>query len=258
MGLTASHRGDNAFNHFCDKTSRRMSYFLCLSIITAFKRHKGNLTAYTDCAACIAGKTCPALKMAVRERKAGKALYFQERAKPKERLLVARRELKPRLPAWLMNLRWYVKQEMNLSSEEVDEALQIPEFLKRPVHPERQAYLDTLPKGPVTDLAKAIAEHPYTNIEPKPTHWPPEEFGPGARDGDGRLPPPPGPGIGEKRRRTTEKSEKSAETAKPDLKRALEKEAPNKMAKAVSVGGKGEGMSLMERARRMRAEAKSK
>ena len=86
--LPLSMTGDNMYSFDCEPTDRTCSYTVCQHTVWAFK--EGRLRGFEDCHEAIEKRTCPAIKMMLEERKAGKSLYFcsyEARVKERERMM---------------------------------------------------------------------------------------------------------------------------------------------------------------------------
>ena len=70
--------GDNMHSVECGPTGRCASYTVCQHTVWAYKSNR--LKGFEDCRSAIDARTCPAIKMMLAEKKAGKALYFDSYA----------------------------------------------------------------------------------------------------------------------------------------------------------------------------------
>lgn len=83
--IPLSMTGDNLYSLQCDETGRCASYTVCQHTVWAFKEER--LKGFEDCREAITKRSCPAIKMMLAEKKAGKPLFFESYA-----ALVAARE----------------------------------------------------------------------------------------------------------------------------------------------------------------------
>ena len=96
--------GDNMHSVECGPTGRCASYTVCQHTVWAYKGNR--LKGFEDCRSAIDARACPAIKMMLEEKKAGKPLYFKsyaesllarqarEEAKAAERAALTRRPRK--------------------------------------------------------------------------------------------------------------------------------------------------------------------
>lgn len=73
--IPLSMTGDNLYGFKCDCTGRNVCYAICQHTVHAYKDKR--LKGFEDCRAAIDARTCPAIKMMLAEKKAGKALFFE-------------------------------------------------------------------------------------------------------------------------------------------------------------------------------------
>ncbi|WP_052704256.1 hypothetical protein [Halomonas sp. S2151] len=73
--IPLSMTGDNCYSHSCEPTGRQASYAVCQHTVWAFK--EGRLKGFEDCKAALDKRACPAIRMMLEEKKAGKPLYLE-------------------------------------------------------------------------------------------------------------------------------------------------------------------------------------
>ena len=73
--IPLSMSGDNLYSFRCDEADRHCQYAVCQHTVWAYKQ--GRLKGFEDCRDAIERRACPAIKMMLAEKKAGKALYFE-------------------------------------------------------------------------------------------------------------------------------------------------------------------------------------
>lgn len=76
--IPLSMTGDNLYSFRCDPTDRICNYTVCQHTVWAYK--KSTLKGFADCKQAIDKRECPAIKMMLAEREAGKSLYFESYA----------------------------------------------------------------------------------------------------------------------------------------------------------------------------------
>lgn len=73
--IPLSMSGDNLYSFKCSATKRHCNYAVCQHTVWAYKQSR--LRGFEDCRDAIDKRTCPAIKMMLEERKAGKSLYLE-------------------------------------------------------------------------------------------------------------------------------------------------------------------------------------
>lgn len=109
--------GDNMHSFDCEPTSRTCCYTVCQHTVWAYKENR--LRGFEDCREAIDKRVCPAIKMMLEEKKAGKSLYFvsyEARVKERERLQAERASVERN--QWRKD-RLIASSQSELSDEEV-------------------------------------------------------------------------------------------------------------------------------------------
>ena len=77
LPIKLSMGGINTYRFECNGTSRWTAFSVCQHIINAIRAKRAGITNFQDCRQCLVDQTCPAFKMMLAERKAGRALFFK-------------------------------------------------------------------------------------------------------------------------------------------------------------------------------------
>lgn len=77
LAISKSSSGHNSFYFECKACNRHTSYSCCQHIIKAIREKRAGVTNFQDCRNSLLEQTCPAFKMIIAERKAGRALFFK-------------------------------------------------------------------------------------------------------------------------------------------------------------------------------------
>ncbi|WP_415721658.1 hypothetical protein [Photobacterium ganghwense] len=62
----------------CESTGRIANYVVCQHTVMAFKEKRLGANSFVDCQGCIGSSKCLAVRMMIAERKAGRALFYEE------------------------------------------------------------------------------------------------------------------------------------------------------------------------------------
>ncbi|PSU05411.1 hypothetical protein C9I92_21730 [Photobacterium ganghwense] len=76
--LSKSRSGCNMHSFSCESTGRIANYVVCQHTVLAFKDKRLGANSFVDCQGCIGSSKCLAVRMMIAERKAGRALFYEE------------------------------------------------------------------------------------------------------------------------------------------------------------------------------------
>lgn len=115
--LPLSMTGDNMHSFECEPTGRTCSYAVCQHTVWAYKESR--LKGFEDCRGAIDKRACPAIKMMLEERSAGKSIYFDSYAATLiEREKRTAEQLNKERNQWRKS-RMIVSSQSSMSEEEI-------------------------------------------------------------------------------------------------------------------------------------------